>query len=126
MRRWPALLVIACWLTFAGAAHAADINVARTDDPDGACAGTGCSLRQAIAFAANGDTLRLTAGKYALTRGMLVIGKPLTITGAGRQATSIDGAGNQGDRIMKVQADVTITGLTFQNAFHQNDEVRSS
>ncbi len=133
MRRWPIVLMLACWLGLAGAARADVIDVTRHDDP----AGNGncpldCSLRQAIEAAHDGDTVHLfgsssASATYSLTRGTLLVNKPLTITGGGPAHTTIDGQDNQSQRIMKAQSSaVVISGVTFANAFQDSDEVTSS
>ena len=105
--RWlsSVVLVAACWLGLAAAAQAETFTVTRLDDPAGAgtCATDRptCSLRQAITASAAGDTITLggTTGSpavYALTQGnALLVDHSLTITGAGRAATKIDGTFNR-------------------------------
>lgn len=80
----------------AGAAQAATITVTTTADNAGTCPGANCTLRQAIATAASGDTvvfrIPTTDPNYAsaagiayvaLMNGEIAIGKNLTIDGAG-------------------------------------------
>ena len=134
MRRWPVVLMIACWLGLAGVAQANVIDVTRHDDPvgNGNCP-IDCSLRQAIGSAADGDTVRLfgsssASATYTLTRGtLLVAGKTLTITGGGAAYTQIDGRTTTANGRMKVQnSTLVVSGVTFANAFLGGDEVTSS
>lgn len=80
----------------AAPALAATYTVNTTSDPAGAgCTGGTCSLRQAIeqadASPASADAIVLTAGQYVLALGVLNIDSPVTITGAGARATTVDG-----------------------------------
>ena len=132
-RWWPVVLVAVCWLSLAGAAQAATIDVTRLDDPlgPGTCP-SDCSLRQAIAFSASGDTIQLSAtpgSPYALSQGnALLVTHSLTIDGAGRAATRIDGSLNrdiQGrpDRILKATGGtLEITDMTFTGGTDGRDE----
>lgn len=108
---------------------AAPFTVTRTDDPppDG-CAPADCSLREAI-VAANSDpdpdTITLPAGTYTLSipqdispddglNGDLDVFSVLTITGAGAQATIIDGG--DVDRLFDhLGTSLTISGITLRN-----------
>jgi CSLREA domain-containing protein len=60
------------------------------DQALGSCSAT-CSLRDAVATAAAGDTVALPAGTYGLTLGPIQINKTLLIAGAGARSTSVDG-----------------------------------
>jgi CSLREA domain-containing protein len=72
------------------------------DQATGSCAGT-CSLRDAVATAQADDTIKVPAGHYVLTLGVIQSrGKNLTIVGAGARATVIDG--NSSDRIFIIDA----------------------
>src|SRR5215212_6745660 len=95
-------------------AQAATISVTNTND-----SGPG-SLRQAIADAATGDTVRFNlAGcpcTITLTSGELVINKNLSIAGPGAQVLTV--SGNNASRVFHVAAgtfDVTIANLTVTN-----------
>ena len=132
-RRWALALVAVCWLALAGSAQADTITVTRTDDPAGAgTCPTNCSLRQAIDASVSGDTIELDApapAVYALTQGTaLLVTHALTIDGAGRTASTIDGTLNrdaQGrpDRILKVTAGpLLIRELTFTGGTDGRDE----
>jgi hypothetical protein len=134
-RRWSVALVAVCWLALTGAAQADTIAVTRLDDPagPGSCP-TDCSLRQAIAGSATSDTIALggTSGSpatYTLTQGnALQITHSLTIEGAGRAATRIDGSLNRDalgrpDRILKATAGpLLIRNLTFMGGTDGRDE----
>jgi CSLREA domain-containing protein len=65
-----------------------------TDPPGGGCTGGTCSLRQAItavnAGAGAGDRIDLPAGRIVLSLGVLSVGKPVTIAGAGARASIVD------------------------------------
>ena len=134
--RWIGLVVAALAVALASAtrfaptAHAASITVTTTADEinsDG-----DCSLREAIRAAnldqavdacttgSGADTISLPAGTYALTltgtgedaalTGDLDITRELTIVGAGKADTTIDGGGI--DRALHILADVHISGVT--------------
>ena len=79
-----------------GVAEAATLNVNTDQDTnDGVCAATanGCSLRDAIAAAASGDTIEIPANTYTLTHGELSISnKNLTLAGSGATSTIIQAA----------------------------------
>src|SRR5260221_10400273 len=70
---------------------AATSTVASGDDAGGTCPGGTCTLRQAIAAAAAGDTIDFAPGLAAitLTSGELVIGKTLSIAGPGANLLAI-------------------------------------
>jgi hypothetical protein len=77
-----------------------------------------CTLRQALQFAAPGDTVSLAppaaAGRYTLTHGQLELTRGVTISGAGALKTTI--AGNGSSRIFDASAltgTVTISGVTI-------------
>jgi uncharacterized repeat protein (TIGR01451 family) len=75
-----------------------------------------CSLRQAVAKAAPGDTVALPASAtpYAITLGVIAVDKAITISGAGARTTTI--AGNDSSRIFDASAltgTATISGVTI-------------
>lgn len=77
------------------------------------------SLRDAVASAADGDTIEVTAqGRLRLTSGLLAIARDLTITGPGTNHLSIDGCR---DSIFAIASGVTavISDFTLTNAFNQ-------
>lgn len=86
------------------------------DQSLGDCSVT-CSLRDAVALSASGDTLHVPAGTYVLTLGQIVTGNSLTIVGDGARSTVIDGNGV--DRIFQLGPDyfkpitVEITDLSL-------------
>lgn len=102
------------------------LTVTNTDD-----SGAG-SLRQAIADASAGDTIRFTIGitepaVITLTSGELVINKKLTITGPGADMLTI--SGNDSSRIFRTEktagntlADMVISGLTLSNGYAMDTE----
>jgi hypothetical protein len=74
------------------------------------------SLRQAIADANAGTTIKVPAGKYTLTSGQLLVDKRLQIRGDGARKTIIDG--NHASRVFEiatVATGTTISGLAVQN-----------
>jgi CSLREA domain-containing protein len=109
---------------------AATFNVTKTADTnDGAC-NADCSLREAIIAANNSsgaDDVVVPAGIYVLTlngdddlsaTGDLDVIGDLTLTGAGADATVLDG--NHTDRVVEIHSGtVTIETLTIRNGFNQ-------
>ena len=130
-------------LSMVAAAQAATFNVDTTADEvdanpgDGLCltASSHCSLRAAIqaanASAGTADTINVPAGTYTLSltgikeenaaTGDLDITDSVTITGADRDTTIIDG--NASDRVFQIMigASVTLSNLTIQNGFVDGD-----
>jgi hypothetical protein len=99
---------------FAAVTNAGTITVNNNGDPgSGNCAST-CTLRDAIATAASGDTIVFAPGLVSpitLTQGELLIGKALTITGPGAGALSI--SANNGSRVFNIAANVSISDLAI-------------
>jgi hypothetical protein len=103
-------------------AHAATvIHPTRTNDPStaGTCP-TDCSLRQAIASAAAGDTISLAppapAGPYVLGQGALDIEKNLTIVGVGARSSVLAQAMSPANVLtigQSATASVTVSGVTI-------------
>jgi hypothetical protein len=88
-------------------ANANVLTVASTAD-----SGAG-SLRQTIAEASGGDTIKVPAGKYALSS-VLTVEKSLTFLGAGARTTTLDGQGKtEIFRLIAPAAAVTIDGMTL-------------
>ncbi len=93
-------------------AHAATLTVSSTSD-----SGPG-SLREALALAADGDTIDATgiSGTILLTSGQLVVAHGVTINGPGPGTLTVDG--NFASRAFLVNAPgktVAISGLTIAN-----------
>ena len=95
-------------------AYAATISVTNTND-----SGPG-SLRQALAVANDGDTINATgvSGVIALTSGELLVGKSVTINGAGADVLAVDG--NAGGSVLQIGTGagaptVAISGFTIRN-----------
>ncbi|MDT8853601.1 nitrous oxide reductase family maturation protein NosD [Paracoccaceae bacterium Fryx2] len=103
------LRIIAACLLLAPVARAADIAV-----PSGAGA-----LQRAIAGAAPGDVLLLSAGVHT---GPVVVDRPLVIDGRG--VAVIDGGG-KGTVVTITADDVTLRGLTVQNSGSRNEDIDS-
>lgn len=125
------VLLVSCWCSLSSA----EIFTVNTfQDTAGADCSSGlCSLRSAIQQAnilPNDDTIVLAEGTYKITRtgileeeaavGDLDITENLTIRGAGRSKTIING--NQIDRIFDIKnsASVDIDGVTIRNGFTQD------
>lgn len=92
-------------LALAGAVTAATINVP-ADQP---------TIQAAIGAAAPGDTIQVAAGTYAEA---IVINKPLTVQGAGRDVTTIDAtaaAANTAVSVASPGGDVTFSGFTIKS-----------
>jgi CSLREA domain-containing protein len=87
------LALTALGLAAAPAAAATVVVNTTTDQALGDCSSS-CSLRDAVATAAPGDTVQIPAGHYVLTLGFMLIQKDLTFTGAGARTTVIDGNAN--------------------------------
>ena len=88
------------------------------DEHDGECA-VDCSLRDAIALAAYGDTILIPAGNYILTSGSLTLTKALTLTGNAANDTIIDG--NDAHRLFYVDdAPIFFNDLTLTNGADDN------
>ena len=102
------------------AVYAIDYSVTKTDDTDGTCAIDDCSLREAIAVAATGDTILIPAGTYTLTMGELVIaGKDIALRGADPNTTIV--ASNGLSRVLNIDAsELLLENLTVTNG--QADE----
>lgn len=88
------------------------------DPGNGTCDAAECTLREAIAAAAPGDTIVFgspvfdSIQKITLTSGQLLIDKDLTINGTGASRLTI--SANRQGRVLEVSAGVvTIRGITF-------------
>ncbi len=133
--------VLGVALATQSAAHAATFVVNSTADAvdatpgNGTCATAGgaCTLRAAVQEAnalAGADDITLPAGTFRLTlvgagealaaTGDLNVTQPLTVTGAGRDVTIVDGVGS--DRVFEVSgaAAMTLSGLTIRNGRTMN------
>ena len=112
-------------LLVAVSADAATITVTSTADAGGSCPGASCTLRQAIATAASGDTINFAAGitTIDLTSAELLINKNLTISGPGANLLSVQRSAAAGNfRIFDIASgsvNVTISGLTIANGSRQ-------
>lgn len=120
-----ALAVTVLTLAVAGTAHAASTFTVNTtaDNPPavGECSGVAgdCSIRQALAESATGDTILVPPGHYLLVA-QLSVGHGVTIKGTPSDSpatTILDGQGKT--RVFAIDADLTppttIEGLTITN-----------
>ncbi len=110
---WFALLSVAT------AAQATTWNVNTPNDlaAPGCVASGPCSIRQALAAAAAGDTIMVPPGHYPLAHGELQMSTAVTLQGTAASTTTIDAGGSS--RVLEVTATssnpVTISNLTFTN-----------
>jgi hypothetical protein len=97
-------------------AQAATLTVNSAADAGGSCPGASCTLPQAIATAANGDTINFAPGITAinLTSAELLINKNLIISGPGANLLSVQRSAAAGRfRIFEIASgsNVIISGL---------------
>ena len=113
------LLAVAALLGSVSAANAATITVASTADPAVAnaanCPGAGCTLRDALAKASDGDTIVFSVGSnqtITLTSNVsLTVGTSVTIDGAGSPGLTIDGNSTVTVLIVSATGTSTISNL---------------
>src|SRR5437762_13958179 len=104
-------------------AQAATLTVNSAADAGGTCPGASCTLRQAIATAASGDTINFAAGltTITLTSAELLINKNLTITGPGANLLSVQRSAASGTLLFRIfniaTGNVTISGLNIANGY---------
>ncbi len=85
-----------------------------TDVPQGTCSPSSCSIRDAIASAARGDTVTFSVtGTIYLNHGGLTLDKNLTINGPGASSLSITGVNTYTVFTIPVGKSVTLSGLTI-------------
>lgn len=110
------ILFVSAVLTATISAQAATLTVTKTADTNDGVCDTDCSLREAVASAADGDAI--TFGQVFLTPQTIrlafdqdiLIAKDLTITGPGADRLIIDGGGST--RLFSIDnATVTISGM---------------
>jgi len=106
-----ACLVLVTAALLAAPPAAAAIHVVSDLGDDG---GAG-QIRAVIAAAVAGDTILVPAGTIVLARGQLVIDEDLTIIGASRFLTVLDGAGLSRVFHVTAAAHAAISGLTIRN-----------
>ncbi len=92
--------------------------VTKTQDTDGDCGPSNCSLREAVEAAntnAGADDIPVPAGTYRLRLGQLTVTGDVEIAGAGQANTIVDGKAK--GRVFEILADSTadISGLTIRN-----------
>lgn len=101
----PMALLVLLWLAVQPA-YAATITVDTTiDENDGSCVDGDCSLRDAVATAAAGDTIEIPAGTYTLTLGQITLSQNIALTGIG--GTPEIGLGTS--RIFQIDSGATVT-----------------
>lgn len=114
LRPWLPIGVTAAFLHSAALTHGATLSV--TTETDGAAG----SLRERIAAAAPGDTITFDSSLHGrtlvLTRGELVIAKPLTVAGPGANQLAV--SGNNASRVVRIAnvsppITVSLSELTF-------------
>ena len=96
------------------------LTVTKTGDTSDGLCNADCSLREAIAAAASGDTVSVPAGTYTLTLGSeLTIGKTLAVEGSGSGDTIIQAHAQQNSathRVFHVTGDnVAISAVTIRH-----------
>ena len=93
------------------------------DESDGSCTDGDCSLRDAIAVAAAGDTINFdVTGTITLTLDQLTIDKHLTITGPGAGDLTI--SGDETHRVFWINEDVhaTLSGITIADGRGEDED----
>lgn len=89
------------------------------DENDGSCSDGDCSLRDAIATAASGDTILFSVEGSILLAGELVVDKNVTINGG----HTITVSGNNASRVFKVtSSNVTFDSLTIADGRDQSND----
>ena len=113
------VLTIACFLGMFAASAASGATVNSTADPgDGTCNATECTLREAIAAAASGETIDFSVTGTITLTALLDIDKSLTITGPTGAGGGIELSGNDLVQVLRILGgayDVTLSGLTIAN-----------
>lgn len=109
-----------------GSAHAATLTVnTLTDENDGSCL-TYCSLRDAIAVAADNDTITFNVTGTITLTAALTVNKNLTITGPGSSYLTLDGNNMYQIFILPDHAPtntINISGMTMTKGFADPDVV---
>ena len=80
--------------------------------------GAAARLQAALIDAAPGDTVKLAAGRFALTEGLSLDVRGVTVAGAGADATILDFSGQKGagEGLLVTAADVTLRDFAVINA----------
>jgi Right handed beta helix region len=121
------LSLLLAGLPFVAPAQAAALIVVTGGDAGaGTCTPAACTLRDAIAAAATGDTITFAnsvPSPITLTQGELAIDKNLTITGPTGRVLAVDG--NANGRVFHIGA-VTALTLTVSNLTIQNGRLPGS
>ena len=122
-RHWALLASAMAILFTAVSVSAAALTVNSSADSGGTCPGSDCTLRQAIAAVASGDTITFSLpanSTITLTSAELLINKSLTITGPGATQLTVQrstATGTAQFRIFDISGvvNVSISGLTIAN-----------
>ncbi len=100
--------------------YAATLTVTKVEDTNDGVCDADCSLREAVAAAASGDTIVFsslfnTPQTITLTNGQITIDKNLTITGNGQDFVTL--SGNNASRIFLISGGVIVnlSGMTFRD-----------
>jgi CSLREA domain-containing protein len=115
------LCLILIWSIPDQPVQAATLLVTKTQDTNDGVCNQDCSLREAIAAAASGDTIRFSTdlldSTLVLNGNSLVVDKNLTIIGHGAKRLTI--SGNQQSRVFHIRGNTTVTirGLRIQDGF---------
>ncbi|ERJ11137.1 immunoglobulin-like domain-containing protein [Haloplasma contractile] len=81
------------------------------------------SLLKAIEYADHYDTIYLTEGNYSLEH-TLIIEKPLTLTGAGKDLVTLNSSIIDGNGILINSSDVTLSNFTFNTPSIQSYPIK--
>ncbi len=112
-------LIMLCLLCLAPCAKAATRTVNNlTDHNDGVCSIGDCTLREALAASASGDSISFSVvGTITLTNG-LPVNNAVTINGPGANNLIING--NNTNTVLSAVADLTLSGVTVANGLSAN------
>jgi hypothetical protein len=111
IRRLRLIVPIVAALVGGASACAATLTVNSKNDSGGTCPGPTCTLAQAIAVAATGDTINFSVGgSISFPSGGVIITRDVIISGPGANVLNITGA----DSIFEIDSgNVTMSGLTI-------------
>lgn len=118
MRMPTALFAAAAALAVAAPLHAKTLQVAAGE-------GAQARLQEALILARPGDVVQLGAGRFALTDGLSLDVKGVTVRGMGMDATVLDFTGQKGagEGLLVTSDDVTLRDFAVENA--RGDGIKS-